>query len=442
MKMRTLFLCLCLFPLALPALAADWPQWQGPDRTNLSKQTGLLKAWPKKGPPLLWTFEKTGIGFSGPAIVGDRLYIMGARKDGSGQEVEYLLALDVNKKGKEVWSAKIGPIFTFKGNTWGDGPRGTPTVDGDRIYALGGQGILICVSAAKGQELWRKDLPRELNGQTMELWGYCESPLIDGNQLVCSPGGPDGTLAALDKKNGKVLWRTKDLKDQATYGSMVAAELGGVKQYIQTTYLGRGKGGQIVGVEARTGKVLWSQPQPKYDMAIASTPVLSQDQVYVSAGYGAGCNLLQITGSAAKGFKPKELFNTAARKVLKNNHEGLVLLGGHVYGYTENTGWVCQDLKTGKAAWLERRKLKGGSLTCAGGRLYLYGEEDGTVVLLEPNPKGWKEHGRFEIPQQSQVPEKRRTSSQAKIWTHPVVANGRLYLRDQEYLFCYDVREK
>src|SRR5262249_12078744 len=155
MKTPTLILSLCLLLLALPTSAADWPQWQGPERNNVSKETGLLKNWPKKGPPLLWAFKNAGIGFSGPAIAGDRLYIMGARKDAAGQEVEYLLALDVNKKGKEVWSAKIGPIFTFKGNSWGDGPRGTPTVDGDRVYALGGQGILICVKAANGQELWR-----------------------------------------------------------------------------------------------------------------------------------------------------------------------------------------------------------------------------------------------------------------------------------------------
>src|SRR5262245_40700858 len=189
MKTRSLLLvAACLVAFTGPAAALDWPQWRGPDRTGVSRETGLLKSWPKEGPALRWTFEKAGIGFSGPAVVGDRLYIMGARKDPDGKETEYLLALDAGK-GQEAWAARIGPIFAFAGDSWGDGPRGTPTVDGDRVYALGGQGELVCVNTADGKVAWRKNLPTDLGGKVMSRWGYCESPLVDGDKLLCSPGG-------------------------------------------------------------------------------------------------------------------------------------------------------------------------------------------------------------------------------------------------------------
>jgi outer membrane protein assembly factor BamB len=186
--------------------AEDWPQWQGPDRTNVSKETGLLKTWPKDGPKLLWTFEKAGVGYSGPAVVGDRLYTMGGREDTS-----YVFAIDV-KSGKEIWNCPIGKLFK---NGYGDGPRSTPTVDGDFLYALDAQGELICVEIASGKKRWAVNLEKDLKGEMMSGWGYSESPLVDGDQVVCCPGGKEGTVAALDKKTGKVLWRSKELTDNS-----------------------------------------------------------------------------------------------------------------------------------------------------------------------------------------------------------------------------------
>jgi outer membrane protein assembly factor BamB len=436
MTTRTLIPCLCLLPLAL---AADWPQWQGPDRTNVSKETGLLKDWPKGGPPLRWTFAKTGIGFSGPAVVGDRLYIMGARKDAGGKETEYLLALNISN-GREVWAARIGPLFTFQTNIWGDGPRATPTVDGDLVFAQGAQGDLVCVETAKGQERWRRNLLTQLDGEISPAgggpekigWGYTSSPLVDGDLLVCVVGGKKGTLAALNKKTGKPAWRSKDVKDPACYASPIVAEAGGIRQYIQQTDRG------LAGVAAKDGKKLWyykmlSSPTK----IIIPTPVFHKDQVYTSIGDGFGCLLLKLTAEGMN-IKVSKVF---ANKIMKNNLGGVVQVGDYLYGYSERRGWVCQKFKDGKLVWADE-KLGPGSLTFADGRLYCFGEDDGQAVLVEATPTGWKEHGRFEIPRKSNLPKTRKTSSSSKIWTHPVVANGRLYLRDQEYLFCFDVQDK
>jgi len=433
----------CLAAAALCACAADWPQWRGPERTDISKETGLLKSWPKGGPPLLWKYADAGIGFSGPAVVGDRLYTMGAR-----DEMEYVIALDV-KTGQEVWHAKLGSIFTFKGNKWGDGPRATPAVDGALLYALGGQGDLVCLQIMDGKEVWRKNLVTDFGGKVMEYnpglnWGYTESPLVDGDKLVCCPGGPQGTMIALDKKTGNSIWRATELKDEATHSSIMPAEIGGVRQYVQTTFKGSGKGGgAVVAVAAKDGKLLWYFPIERYDVyQIVPTPVVRGDQVYVTNGDGTGCDLLNIARKAGGGFTAKELYKPASQKVMKNEHGGVVLVGDHIYGNSDGRGWVCQDFKTGKAVWEEKYRLEGkGSLTCADGYLYLYSDR-GVAALIKASPQGWEESGRFDLPEQSKTHESRPTSRGAGVWTHPVVANGRLYLRDQDLLFCFDVRAK
>jgi outer membrane protein assembly factor BamB len=443
MRLRWFLAIGCVAVAGLGAVAADWPQWRGPDRTDISKETGLLKAWPKDGPPLLWKYENTGIGFSGPAIVGERLYTMGAR-----DEMGYVLALDV-KTGQEVWHTKLGPIIPFKINGYGDGPRGTPTVDGDLLYALGEQGELVCLQADDGKEVWRKNLVKDFGGQIMEYepgsnWGYTESPLVDGEKLVCCPGGPGGTMIALDKKTGSMIWRSTELKDQATDSSIMPAEIDGVRQYIQTTFKGSGMGGgAVVGVAAKDGKLLWQFPVDRYDIyAIIPTPVVRGDLVYATAGYNAGCDLLKITKEASGSFKAKEMYSRLSQRVMKNEHGGVVLVGDHIYGYSDGKGWVCQDFKTGKLVWDERNRLEGkGSLTCADGYLYLF-SDTGTAALIKATPDGWQESGRFTLLQTSKLRETRRTSQSAGVWTHPVVANGRLYLRDQELLYCYDVRQK
>jgi outer membrane protein assembly factor BamB len=426
MNVRTLpLLAACLLAGTVPGRAADWPQWQGPDRDNVSKEIGLLKSWPKEGPKLLWTYPNAGAGFSGPAVVGDRLYILGDR-----DKTEYVLALDV-KSGKEVWAAEVGPYLS-NGSTekYGIGPRSTPTVAGDAIYALGSQGTLVCVSTADGKPVWKVSLPQDLHGQMMSGWGWSESPLVDGDQVVCTPGGKQGTLAALDKKTGKVLWRSADLSHPAAYSSVVIGEAGGVRQYVQLT----GQG--VVGVAPKDGKLLWGYPGKGFRTAMIPTPIVHGDYVYFTAGYGVGCDLLHLTQQDGT-FKVESVYDAGARKAVENKHEAVVLVGDHVYGWTdsERGRWVCQELKTGKIAW-DSRDLGRGSVTYADGHLYCYSEKDGTVVLVRASPEGWKEDGRFQIPQQTKIPRKYSPS----IWTHPVVAGGHLFLRDEDLLFCFDVK--
>jgi outer membrane protein assembly factor BamB len=425
------------------ALAADWPQWRGPDRSGVSMETGLLKAWPKGGPKLLWTYRNAGLGFSGPAIVGDRLYTIGVR-----DEMTHVIAVNVGD-GQEIWSTKIGPLFTFKGNSWGDGPRSTPTVDGAHLYALDATGLLVCLEAAKGKEIWRKDLVKDLGGEMMSEWGYSESPLVDGALLICTPGGEKGTLAALDKKTGTVKWRSTALKNKAPYSSVVISEAGGVRQYIQTSYINDEEGGVVSGFAAKDGKLLWSESTFKASKsyAIAPTPIVRKNLVYVTSNMnGPGCHLFELTAKG-NGIAAKDLYPKKNHKKLKNDHGGVVLVGDHVYGHSGGQGWVCQELKTGNAGgnagWLDRTQLecRSGSIVAADGRLYLFSDA-GTAVLLEADPEKWQESGRFELPEKSTSNKGRPTGHDAAIWTPPVVANGRLYLRDQELLFCYDVREK
>lgn len=427
--MKTRFLLIvtaCLLSLA-PLAAKDWPQWRGPDRTGISQETDLLTSWPKQGPKLAWTGPDIGLGYSAPAVVGNRLYILGTRAAN-----ELVFALDT-ATGKETWAVEIGPIFQWKGNTWGDGPRSTPTVDGDHIYALGAQGELVCLETASGKKVWTHNLYKEYNGHIMDNngkevigWGYCEGPLVDGAQVVVTPGGPDGLLLALNKKTGQVVWRSKEVKGKAPYSSIIVAEIGGVRQYIQLFDKG------VAGVAAKDGKLLWHYAKANDDLVIR-TPIFHNNYVFTTYSFGSGSDLFQIT-SAGGTFKTEKVYSN---KNVKNEMGGVVLVGEHLYGYSDRTGWVCQEFlkKKGDIVWSEKRKLGKGSVTCAGGKLYCYAEDDGTAALVDAKPTKWTETGRVKIPQES----KRRAPS-GKIWTHPVVANGQLYLRDQELLFCYDVR--
>lgn len=440
MKTRSALLLLGLLCLTVPLWAADWPQWRGPQRDAVSMEKGLLSSWPKDGPPLLWTFEKTGLGLSSPAVVGNKLYTMGAR-DG----ITYVLCLSVDK-GAEVWSSKVGPMFDFQGNTWGTGPRSTPTVDGDRVYALGGFGDLVCLKASDGKQVWKLNLKEDLGGEMMSRWGYSESVLIDGDRLICTPGGEQGALAALDKMTGKVIWRSKEVKDKSTYASIMPAAIGGVKQYIALTYNDGEAGCGTVGVAAENGKLLWNHrqdPNTRTDI-VALTPLVKDNEVYVVKEENGGTQLLKVTGKG-NDFQVKELYRRPAQKNMKNAHGGVLRMGGHVYGHSDRRGWMCQDWKTGKIVWAEEFKLEvraGGSLIAADEHLYLYTDQ-GTAALIQASPEGWQESGRFTIPRRWTAPaELRGKFSGAGVWTHPVIANGRLYLRDQEYLFCFDVREK
>ena len=416
--MTTRWLSLATLLLSvLPVVADDWTQWRGPNRTDRSNEKGLLKTWPEKGPRLVWTFDNAGSGYSGPAIVGNRLYTMGTRDNS-----ECVLALAADS-GKEVWVCQIGTIFT---DGHGDGPRATPTVDGEMIYVIGGQSDLVCLEAATGKKVWSKNLKGDFGGVLMSNWGYCESPLIDGDKVVCTPGGPKGAMLALDKKTGKEIWRCTDLKDKCGYSSIIAEDVQGVRQYIQDT------ASAIVGVAADTGKLLWRYPVSAFRTAVIPTPIYHDGYVFASAGYSAGCECVKLERDGGE-FKATKVY---ANKNMTNHHGGVVLLDDYLYGYSDSGRWTCMDFKTGKVAW-NSNKLDKGSLTYADGHLICYGEGKGAVVLVEATPTGWKEDGRFSLPKESKI----RVPA-GRFWTHPVVANGKLYLRDQDLIFCFDVKDQ
>ncbi|MEP6669705.1 MAG: PQQ-binding-like beta-propeller repeat protein [Chthoniobacter sp.] len=395
--------------------AFDWPQFRGPNRDDISKETGLLPQWPAEGPKKIWSYTQAGQGYSGFAVVAGHLYTMGTR-DGA----EILICLDA-AKGTEVWTAKLGPILE---NKWGDGPRGTPTVDGDRVYTLGGDGTLVAVQAKDGKELWRTTM--DALGGKRPGWGYTESVLVDGNQVVCTPGGSKGAMAALDKMTGKVLWQSTAWTDGAQYSSIVPAQFNGQKQYVQRSMT------NIVGIAAKDGALQWQVPYPGKTATIP-TPIVKGNQVYVTSGYGVG----SISFTIESGNTPKMLFDETGgtNKVMKNHHGGVILLGDKIYGYSDGLGWTCQDFKTGALVWNEKAKLGKGAIAYADGHFYCLEEGSGNVVLIDASPTGWTEKSRFKLDPQTTI-----RSPQGHIWTHPVISNGRMYLRDQDLIFSYAVK--
>jgi outer membrane protein assembly factor BamB len=415
-KLHLAALCALTIPVsagsAPDAAPGDWPQWRGPDRSGVSQETGLLKKWPANGPERVWLFEDAGWGYSAPAIANGKLYTMGAR-----ERTEFLLCLDANT-GKKIWSTDIGPLFE---ESRGDGPRGTPTVDGDRVYALGAQGHLICVNGADGKPLWKRTM-QEFGGR-IQAWGYAESVLVDGRQVVCTPGGFQGAILALDKMTGEPIWQTRDITDNAHYASMIAVDHNGKRQYIQLM------GSAVVGLDSENGAVLWKSPWPGRT-AVVPTPIFHDGHVYVTSGYRVGCKLIKLDS----GHRVADVYKN---NLTENHHGGVLLFDGHIYGHSESNGWVCQDFKTGELVWSERRALGKGAVTSAEGMLYCLDESSGAVVLAEASPRGWKEHGRFTL-----QPQSKNRKSQGRIWTHPVIAGGKLYLRDQEYIYCYDIKER
>jgi outer membrane protein assembly factor BamB len=390
--------------------ADDWPQWRGPNRDDISRETGLLKEWPKGGPEVVWKAQGLGRGYSSVSVAAGRIYTAGDDDDGS-----YIRCLDTN--GKHVWRAALGK----QGDPGGyKGTRATPTVDGDRVFMLGQFGALVCVDAKGGKEIWRKDLKGDFKGQ-VGGWGYSESPLVDGERLIVSPGGKAGTVAAFNKKTGELIWRTTAFGDSAEYVSPILTEICGVQQYVQLTQQ------SLVGISRDKGDVLWRAAR-RGATAVIPTPVVADDQVFVTSGYGVGCNAFKVTKSPG-GFSAEEVYSN---KNVVNHHGGVVLHNGYVYGHSDSKGWVCLDFKTGDVKWSNGSVGKG-SVTMADGHLYLRSEGGkGSLALVEATPDGYKEKGRFDQPD--------RSGKEA--WPHPVISNGRLYIRDQQTLLCFDVKAK
>jgi outer membrane protein assembly factor BamB len=398
-----------------PAQAGDWPQWRGPNRDGHSPDTGLLKTWPKDGPKLLWKQTGMGSGYTNVSVVGDRVYLAGDL--GVSCDLIALSAAD----GKPLWKTKIGKSGSVgpMGYSFA-GPRCTPTVGGEEVIAVSQFGAVLCADAATGAEKWRKDCRKDYGGK-VPLWGFSAMPLVDGDKVILIPGGSGGDLVALDKKSGEQIWRSKDLTDSVHYSSPILVEIGGVPQIVMLT------DANVAGIKAADGKLLWRAARHG-SIAVIPTPIYHDGEIYVSSGYGAGCNLFKITAEDGK-FSAKEVY---ANKDMTNHHGGVVLVGKYLYGFSEVKGWVCQDFETGKTKW-KKQGIGKGSVSYADGLLYLRSEGDeGTVAIIEASPDGYKELGRFDQPDRSHK----------QSWPHPVIADGKLYLRDQDELQCYDVKGK
>jgi outer membrane protein assembly factor BamB len=410
MTRRTVFRN-ALAALALSASATtqaleDWPQWRGPHRDGLSAEKNLLKSWPQDGPPLAWRVGGAGEGYSSFAVAGGRIFTLGARGDR-----EYVVAFDA-ASGKRLWEVAHGSRFK---NDRGDGPRSTPTVDGARLYVFGASGDLTSLDAASGKIAWTVNVIRDFGGQNIK-WGFSESPLVSGDRIIVSPGGSGSAIVAVNKANGKLLWKSEG--DTAGYSSAVLHEVGGVRQAIVFT------GQRALGLNIDNGRVLWSYDRVANRVANIATPIARGNHVFLSSDYGTGAALLELTPSAGA-IAAREVYFT---RDMRNHHASSVLIGDYLYGFSSAI-LTAMKFDTGEVAWRDRSVGKG-SLVFADDRLYLFSER-GVAALAEATPTGYREHGRFSL-----------ETGSLPTWTHPVVSNGKLFLRDQDTVYAYDVRSR
>ncbi len=408
------FLSVALLGLAPAGLeATDFPQWRGPLRDGHSPETGLLQEWPKDGPRLLWQVKNVGGGYSTPSVVSERIYLLG-----NEGENESVIALNVND-GSRVWEAKLGKVGHPEQNPNYPGARSTPTVDGEFLFALGSDGDLVCLETANGREVWRKHLRNDYAGKYGE-WAYSESPMVDGDRLICTPGGTNATLVALSKRTGEVIWRCPVPEgSDASYSSMVSAEFSGVKQYVQ--FLATG----LVGVDATTGKLLWHFGKTaKGSPAVILTPLVDDGAVY-SGAFRANSALIKPVLKGGE-FALEEIYSG---NKLPIGLGGVVKVGDHFYG-SGTKSLQCVEFATGTIKWEESSTGPCSSLV-ADNRIYLHAES-GDVLLIEPTAEAFRVKGQFS-------PSNPPPRGQAKAWAYPVVANGRLYIREQNSLWCYEV---
>ncbi len=391
--------------------ADDWAQWRGPNRDGISQEKGLRSTWPENGPTLVWQAKDLGAGFSTPSVVGDRLYVI----TNQGSEKEDVVAL-ATSSGEKIWSTNIGKVGENRGPQY-PGTRSTPTVSGDALYALGSNGDLCCIDSKSGSIRWRKNLKTDFSGAP-GAWAYSESPLIDGDTLVCSPGGAAETVIALNKSNGNLIWKSAlPEADESAYSSPIIANVDGVKQYV--LFLGKG----AVGLKADNGEVLWRYLKTSDVAANIATPIVKGNFVYTAASR-VGSALIQV---ASRKAEPKEIYFA---KSLPAGIGGSVLVGDYLYG-SAGPAMTCVEYATGTVKWQDR-SIGEAAVCYADGRLYLHGENN-EVAMVEASPAGYKLLGKVTPPNASE-----RGSSKA--WTHPVIANGMLYIRDQGSVWCYNIK--
>lgn len=409
--------------LSLSAEPSSWPQWRGPNRDGIAPATGLLSTWKDHTPPLLWSVKGMGRGFASPSIVDGFAYVTG---EANGQQFVIALKLATPSASTTptlAWQTPIGKA----GDVGYPGSRCTPTIDGNLLFATSTTGDIACLNRLTGKLLWSKNMIAEFGGKMMSVWGFSESPLIDGDKVIITPGGDDAAIVALNKKTGELIWKSSIPESKgAAYSSLVISEGAGVRQYV--TLLGRG----LVSVDAKDGKLLWTYDKVANGTANIPTPIVKGDYVFASTGYQTGSALVHLEKSG-KNIKAKEVYFLGP-KILQNHHGGMVLIGDYLYGGTgHNEGNpICVDFLTGKVVWRERRGPGTGSaaVTFADGNLY-FRYENGIVALIKATPDGYQEFGTFEIPDVNDPS-----------WPHPVIADGLLFLREQDNLYCYDLRAK
>jgi len=388
----------------------EWHQFRGANRDNVSPDKGLLQSWPSSGPRGLWIARGMGQGYSSVSISNGLVYTMG---NSGGSETVFAVNL---QNGETAWKARSGDASRLSA---GNGPRGTPTVDGDAVYTLGGTGDLSCIDAKSGDIRWQKNILREFQASNIG-WGICESVLIDGEKLICTPGGRGATMVALDKQTGDVIWRcAAPGNPAASYASPIVAEVGGIRQYI--TFTSR----SVIGVRADNGSFLWGESSPANGTANCSTPLFYQDHVFAASGYGTGGALFRLQSSGGRTAAQQVFFT----KDMQNHHGGMVIIDGYLYG-SDDAILTCINLQNGRVMW-QNRSVGKGSVTYADGHIYLR-SEGGPVALVEANPRQYREKGKFRQPERSG----------ASAWPHPVVADGKLFLRDQDNLLCYDLKSR
>jgi outer membrane protein assembly factor BamB len=404
------------------ATAEDWPQWRGPNRDGVCREMGLLKQWPQGGPTLLWEISGLGTGYSTVSIANGKLYTMGDRQI-DRERAQFVCAYELATQ-KELWVARVGPHHS-------DGPRCAPTVDDGFVYAIGTSGDLVCIAAASGEVIWKKNLLTDLGGAANPQWKFSESPLIDGDRLLCTPGGHNAVIVALDKKSGNFIWRCSmpDIgpngKDQAGYSSIVISRGAGVKQYVQLTNEG------LVGVSTQ-GEFLWGYNRIANRVANIPTPVIDGDYVFTSTAYQTGSALLRL---APEGFSVRaEEVYWLDKNQFQNHHGGFLKVGNYIYGgHNHNKGEpTCIEMGTGKIMWHANQPGRGsGCVLYADGHLY-FRYESGVVALVEATAQKYHLKSTFTPPT--------RPGMKGPAWAHPVISDGKLYLRHADVLFCYDVK--
>jgi outer membrane protein assembly factor BamB len=394
--------------------AADWYQWRGPNRDGVSGETGLLQSWPEQGPKLLWSLEELGDGFSSPSIYEGTIYLTGmVEKQGT------LFALDLD--GKIIWKQTYGPVWK---RSYPES-RSTPYVDGDAVYVISGMGKVICFDAKTGHQKWAVQAVEKFGGE-YHNWGIAESPLIDGGKVFCTPGGKDASIVALDKKTGETIWTTNGLSEKASYCSPIIIVRGGKR--ILVTQLEK----SLVGVDSETGNVLWKDSYSEYSEKPKAinpvTPIYHDNQIYVTSGYDDKGAMLELSGDGTR------VTRKWTDQTLDCHHGGVVLWDGHIFGsnwYNNRDGkWVCLDWDTGKVMYETEWHSKG-SVIVADGMLYCYEESRGNVGLIKATPDGFNVVGSFKVP-----------LGKGQHWAHPVISDGRLYIRHGAALMVYDIMAK